>query len=206
MRPIVSLGLAFALSGCGFQTWWNPPFTAGRNPNLPVSDAPNFQRVMGERSPVEPITSEPGDIWPGQVSTEPTLQDLEQTGRADYRPEMPVPGSPLSRGITGPVMPVPNPVPGSSSSPMSNMPGLTTPTTPPPLTSHAAPPSPLPSTGGVGTTLPTVPGPSVVTGGGSGYQTTTGPGGAQSIVVPNGNGTSTVIHPDGRIETIPTPK
>lgn len=26
------------------------------------------------------------------------------------------------------------------------------------------------------------------------------------IVVPNGNGTSTVIHPDGRIETIPTPK
>ena len=26
------------------------------------------------------------------------------------------------------------------------------------------------------------------------------------IIVPNGNGTSTVIHPDGRIETIPTPK
>lgn len=26
------------------------------------------------------------------------------------------------------------------------------------------------------------------------------------VVVPNGNGTSTVIHPDGRIETIQTPK
>ncbi len=26
------------------------------------------------------------------------------------------------------------------------------------------------------------------------------------VVVPNGNGTSTVIYPDGRIETIPTPK
>ena len=26
------------------------------------------------------------------------------------------------------------------------------------------------------------------------------------IIVPNGNGTSTVIHPDGRIETIPTPR
>jgi hypothetical protein len=26
------------------------------------------------------------------------------------------------------------------------------------------------------------------------------------IIVPNGNGTSTVIYPDGRIETIPTPK
>jgi hypothetical protein len=40
----------------------------------------------------------------------------------------------------------------------------------------------------------------------SGYQTTTTPGGGQSIIVPNGNGTSTVIHPDGRIETVPTSK
>jgi hypothetical protein len=45
-----------------------------------------------------------------------------------------------------------------------------------------------------------------VTGSGPGYQTTINPGGGQSIVVPNGNGTSTVIHSDGRIETIPTPK
>ena len=49
-------------------------------------------------------------------------------------------------------------------------------------------------------------GPAVTTGGGPGYQTTTTPGGGQAIVVPNGNGTSTVIHSDGRIETIPTPK
>jgi hypothetical protein len=28
----------------------------------------------------------------------------------------------------------------------------------------------------------------------------------QSIVVPNGNGTSTIIHPDGTTETVPTPK
>jgi len=26
------------------------------------------------------------------------------------------------------------------------------------------------------------------------------------VVVPNGNGTSTVIHPDGTVETIPTPR
>ncbi len=32
------------------------------------------------------------------------------------------------------------------------------------------------------------------------------PEGDRRIIVPNGNGTSTVIHPDGRIETIPTPK
>ena len=31
-------------------------------------------------------------------------------------------------------------------------------------------------------------------------------GGGQSIVVPNGNGTSTIIHPNGTVETVPTPK
>ncbi len=44
-----------------------------------------------------------------------------------------------------------------------------------------------------------------------GYPATTPPVPAappadRRIIVPNGNGTSTVIHPDGRIETIPTPK
>jgi hypothetical protein len=204
MRPIVSLGLALALSGCGFQTWWNPPFTAGSNPNMPVSDSPNMQRILGERSPVEPITSEPGDIWPGQITTAPTLQDIERTG-LQSRPEAPVPGSPLSRGID-PIMPTPSPNRGSSTPPPNLSPGLPRPTTPPPLSSYAAPPAAPPSTGPAGQVLQSPSGPSVVTGGGQGYQTTTGPGGAQSIVVPNGNGTSTVIHPDGRIETIPSPK
>ena len=31
-------------------------------------------------------------------------------------------------------------------------------------------------------------------------------GSGSAITVPNGNGTSTVIHPDGRVETIPTTK
>jgi len=205
MRVIVTLGLALAVSGCGFQTWWNPPFTAGQNPNMPVSDAPNMQRIMGERSPVEPIVSEPGDIWPGLIQSSPTLQDLEQTGRVASQPERPVPGSPLSRG-TEPALPRPNPAPGSSTPPGNVSPGLRTPTTPPPLSSYAAPPAAPPSTGPGGQVVHTPSGPNVITGGTSAYQTTTGPGGAQSIVVPNGNGTSTVIHPDGRIETIPTPK
>ncbi|HVZ09131.1 hypothetical protein [Rhodopila sp.] len=205
MRRILSLGLVLALGGCGFQTWWNPPFTAGRNPNLPVSDSPNMERVLGKYADVKPITSEPGDIWPGQITNAPTMQELEQTGRTEGGPEMPVPGSPLSRGSV-PNLQMPNPVPGSSSPPGSTAPSRPMPATPPPLTSHAAPSAPLPSTGPAGTVLPTQGGPSVITGGGPGYQTTVGPGGTQSIVVPNGNGTSTVIHPDGRIETIPTPK
>ena len=67
MRPIVLLGLALTLSGCGFKTWWHPPFTGGTNPNMPVSDSPNMQRILGNRSTVDPIISEPGDIWPGQI-------------------------------------------------------------------------------------------------------------------------------------------
>jgi hypothetical protein len=205
MRPIVSLGLALVLSGCGFKTWSNLPFTTGTNPNMPVSEGPNMQRVLGERSPVDPITSEPGDIWPGQVATAPTLQDLEQNGGNGSRPEAPVPGSPLSRGIQ-PTLPSPSPARGSSSPAPNISPGLATPTTPPPLSSYAAPAAGATSPGPGGQVLQTPSGPSVVTGGTSGYQTTTGPGGTQSIVVPNGNGTSTVIHPDGRIETIPSPK
>ena len=45
----------------------------------------------------------------------------------------------------------------------------------------------------------------MTSGGTGGYQTLTTPQG-QAIVVPNGNGTSTVIHPDGTVETIPTPR
>ncbi|MBS0638439.1 MAG: hypothetical protein U1E70_24610 [Acetobacteraceae bacterium] len=204
MRPIVLLGLALTLSGCGFKTWWHPPFTGGTNPNMPVSDSPNMQRILGNRSTVDPIISEPGDIWPGQIASSPTLQDLEKTG-VQSRPEAPVPGSPLSRGVD-PLLTTPTPSRGSSSPPANVAPPLSRGTLPPPLSSYAAPPAAPPSPGPTGQVLQTPSGPSVVTGGGPGYQTTTGPGGAQSIVVPNGNGTSTVIHPDGRIETIPTPK
>ncbi len=206
MRPIVLLGLALTLSGCGYKTWWNAPFTTGSNPNLPVSDSPNFERVLGMRSAVEPITSEPGDIWPGKVTAAPTLQDLEQNGNVKAQPEMPVPGSPLSRG-TQSTLPSPNPVRGSSSPPGSNAPGLAPLTTQQPLSSYKTPATTTsPGTPATGSVVQTPGGPNVVTGGTPAYQTTTGPGGAQSIVVPNGNGTSTVIHPDGRIETIPTPK
>jgi hypothetical protein len=53
---------------------------------------------------------------------------------------------------------------------------------------------------------PTQNGPAVTGGGGTGYQTTTTPGGGSAIIVPNGNGTSTVIHSNGTIETVPTPR
>lgn len=205
MQRIALLILALGLSGCGYQTWWNPPFTGGYNPNAPVTDSENMQRAQGQDPAVPPLLTEPGDIWPGPLAPPPTLKDLEATNGQPSGPEAPVPGSPLSRGSAAPY-PSPNPSAGSSTPPGTAEPGLATPQPAPPLSSYAAPPVAPPDRGSVGKTIQTPQGPTTVTGSGPGYQTTVAPGGGQSIVVPNGNGTSTVIHSDGRIETIPTPK
>jgi hypothetical protein len=205
MRRIASLTLALILSGCGYKTWWNPSFAGGYNPNLAVSDSENMRRVQGQEPSVPPLTTEPGDIWPGPLAPAPTLKDLEATGGLTSQPEAPVPGSPLSRGTGGPY-PSPNPYAGSSPPPATAQPDFSTPRPASPLSSYASPPASPSAHGPAGQVIQTPNGSVVTTGGGSGYQTTTTPGGGQSIIVPNGNGTSTVIHSDGRIETIPTPK
>jgi hypothetical protein len=206
MRRIALLSLALTLSGCGYKTWWNPPLSGGYNPNIPVGESENMKRVRGEEPVVARLTTEPGDIWPGPLPPAPTLKDLVGDGGLTSQPAMPVPGSPLQRGSVAPV-PSPNPGMGSSTPPENVQPGLATPRPAPPLSSYAAPPATPPGRGPSGQIIQTPGGPAVTTGGSSGYQTTTTPGGGgQSIVVPNGNGTSTLIRPDGRIETIPTPK
>jgi hypothetical protein len=205
MWRVASLTLALTLSGCGYNPWWNPSFTGGYNPNRPSGESENMHRVLGDISTVEPMTTEPGDIWPGPLPPAPTLKDLETTSGLTSQPEAPVPGSPLSRGITGPA-PSPNPSKGSSTSPTTNQPKLATPQPAPPPSSYTSPPAAAPGRVSGGQIIQTPEGSAVTTGGSSGYQTSTAPGGGQSIIVPNGNGTSTVIHADGRIETIPTSK
>jgi hypothetical protein len=67
------------------------------------------------------------------------------------------------------------------------------------------PSSPAPLQGGV---LPTQRGPAAPTGNGTAkfQQYQGGPGNAAGgILIPNGNGTSTLVHPDGTVETVPSP-
>lgn len=173
MRRIWMLGVLVALAGCeGHNTWWNPPFTPGFNPNRPYGDSINMRRVTGSATAVAPLTPEPGDIWPGPVPEMPTLQDVERESGLLER---------------------------MSTMPQSNAPG-TLPSQPM-ATPNATPPAPNPA----GRIVNSPSGPSVTSGGTAGYQTTTTPRGS-AIIVPNGNGTSTIIHPDGRIETVPTPR
>lgn len=219
MRRIASLRLTLTLStlvlstlplaGCGFQTWSEPPFTTGTNPNQPRGASENMERVMGKTVQPTTLTTEPGDIWPGPLPPALTLQDLEKNGTLTPGTEQPVPGSPDARQDMSSQHSVPArqpaPVRGSSMPPGSTQPGLNTGAAP----SSGAPTATVaPPTGaaGAGQVYQTPRGAAVTTGGGTGYQTTVTPGGGSAIVVPNGNGTSTIIHSDGRIETVTTPK
>ena len=205
MRPIVSLALALILSGCGYNTWWNPPFTGGFNPNRPAGAGENMERVQGHEPSMPPLTTEAGTIWPGPLPPPTTLKDLQDAGVMTSQPEAAVPGANLRRAGGSPY-PSPNPTVGSSTSPGNVQSDRARPRPAPPLASYTSPPAAPPARGPAGQVIQTQEGPAVTTGGGPAYQTMTTPGGGQSIVVPNGNGTSTVIHPDGRIETIPTPR
>ncbi len=192
-----------ALGGCGYKTWSNPPFTTGTNPNNPVSDSENMRRVMGQQVELTPLTPEAGDIWPGPLRPSPTLQDLEQSGLTS-QPEQPVPGSPDQRGVQPNAQIPPGPAHGSSSPPGESPLQLNS----PPVPSNTAPSVslPPPTRNPVGQSYQTPRGSETTTGGGTNYQTTVSPGGGSNIVVPNGNGTSTIIHSDGRIETVTTPR
>jgi hypothetical protein len=208
MRRFATLGLALTLAGCGYQTWWNPPFTTGNQPNAPTGESENLMRARGQHVAVAPLMPQPGDVWPGPVPPTPTLRELEQQGGAGMGTEEPVPGSPLSRGSAPADQGAPTAPPqtsrGSSTPPRSSQPGLA------PLPRQQAvrpPPAPsLPPVPAPGQVVPTPSGSGVTTGGTQGYQTMTMPGGGTAIVVPNGNGTSTVIKSDGSIQTIPTPR
>jgi hypothetical protein len=212
MRRIAQTFLCLALSGCGYSTWADLPFSTGTNPNRPVGDSENMRRAMGELVEVRPLTTEPGDVWPGPLAQEPTLEDIEKQG-LQSEPERPVPGSPEFQSQnpgqgSGPSQNQPPNLPpavrrGSSTPPPNNQQGLAPlPPLRPPQATNPTPPGRNPA----GQVYPTQNGPVITNGGTGGYQTTTTPGGGSAIVVPNGNGTSTIIHSNGTIETVPTPR
>jgi hypothetical protein len=203
MRRLTPLLLLVGLTGCtGFGEFIDHTFTnPRRNPNVPMADSENVRRVRGLDPAIQPLEVEPGNVWPKFDTRDPTLEDVANNpGREDARGFEPTSVSGGRPGLPAHRQPVP--ARGSSTPPGSAQPnGLNIPSpslSPPPPTANAPKPP-----GGV---INTPDGPAVDTGGTNGYRTLNTPAGPGAIVVPNGNGTSTVIRPDGTVQTIPTPR
>jgi len=200
MRRIASLGLLLAVAGCGQyggQFVGNPTDGMGgfiadthnvvRNPNSPAGGSSNVRRVLGEDEATQPLEPEPGNIWPGPLPPQKTLEDLERNPDALLRPgdeiDLQHPngsGTPPASAQPSTVQPAPAPMPA------------------PRPASQSAPKS---------STMQTPGGTAVLNqGSSSSVQTYTDPKGGTGLMVPNGNGTSTMIAPDGSVQTVPTPK
>ena len=206
MRRFALLGPLVLLAGCtGFGEFLDHTFTIpGANPNLPMADSENVRRALGRPSDVVPLAPEPGNVWPGQQAPDPTLADVQrnqdQETQRGFSPTV-VPGT--EPGLPAGRQPRPT-ARGSSTPPGSVEPGLDAP--PRPSVLPPRPRSSLPGPGPQGGVVNTPRGPAVDAGGTSGYRQLTVPGAPGSIMVPNGNGTSTVISPNGSVQTVPTPR
>ncbi|MGH7100806.1 MAG: hypothetical protein ACREFJ_00290 [Acetobacteraceae bacterium] len=198
MRPSALLGVLLLLSGCsGFGGFLGSTFSPTGDPNRPEEAAAvNFQRANA--APVvspAPITPQPGDVWPGPIKPLPSLADIAKTlPQAEAMPELPpVPVNPPE--------PIPPRNPSAITTPPANLPALAA----PPATTSPSASEYRPSVK-IGTVVSTSRGPEHVSGGTGNFLTLTNPGGQYGgILVPNGNGTSTIIRPDGSVETVPTP-
>ncbi len=203
MRRLTPLLLLVGLTGCtGLGEFMDHTFSnPRRNPNIPMTDSENVRRVRGLDPALQPLEVEPGNVWPKFDTRDPTLEDVANNpGREDARGFEP---TTIQGGRAGlPAHRQPVPVRGSSTPPNQTQPeSLRIPSpslSPPPPTANAPRPP-----GGV---IDTPQGPAIDAGGTSGYRSLTTPSGPGAIVVPNGNGTSTVIRPDGTVQTITTPR
>lgn len=184
MRRLALLGLCLGLAGC-HSSAVGVPFHVGADPYQPAGTGETMQRVQGNPSPVAALRPSPGDVWPAPIKAEPTLETLEQ--QPMELPNQPTPPS-MPRGSSTPPAALP-PVPA-----VPRVPPV------PKAQTGAAPARPSPAT------VPTREGQAVPSGGTPAYRTITLPNGTTGIMVPNGNGTSTIIRSDGSVETVATPK
>ena len=187
--PSLATLLAGLLSGCtGTGVFFDHTTQRfGAVPNAPAGNSETFLRIRGQSVTIPPLLPEQGNVWPTDLKPDPTLQDLEKQQAEDIR-----------RGSAN----QPGGTPAAGSNPSVNRANNADRGLPPP---QIPPPPP----GGIASpTVNTPNGPSVdVTGRGTGrnYRQLQSPTpGGSGILVPNGNGTSTLIGPDGSVQTVPT--
>jgi hypothetical protein len=217
MRRFALLGFASLVSACsfagspfdGFGGFIGDTHSVYRDPNRPVGNSETMLRVTGREVTVPPLEPEAGNIWPGPQPPEPTLEDIER----QQNTTAPTPGGPgPAPSLSGPAQVPPGPVlrgqprvvPQGSSAPPSQVPAVVS--APAPAAAPPKAPAPRYPNGPPSPTINTPQGPSATTSGGNGITTYTVPGGGTGIVVPNGNGTNTLVGPDGSVQTVPAPR
>ena len=203
MRRSALLGTLLLLSGCSglghfFQDTVRIP---GQNPNATTGVSENLLRSRGQSPAEDAILPQNGNVWPGPPQPLPSLSDVSRNGGQN--------AGDLLGGTGGGTMPrggsmslgeqsqihggAPTNESGFSGGSLSE-------SVPDPAAKFRAQHPQTPSgsnAGGAGGS-----------GGGAGGGGTGGSTGAGSdIVIPNGDGTSTVISPDGTVKTVKgTPK
>ncbi|MDB5374793.1 MAG: hypothetical protein JWP04_3435 [Belnapia sp.] len=221
-------GLAALLSGCGWAGdasygVANGIATVGDKVGAPwggmVAKDPEpsdtIARIQGSRPPAAPqlasLQVEPGNVWPAQEGPRATLANPDAAMRniPNYRPgELDRMSAPAGRSSWQPedppaVRPMPPGLSGSSSPP------------PPPIRSmepasqQVVPPF-QPQYGGSapradGRVVQTPRGPVTTTGGNDRIQTYQVPGGGTGTIH-NDGATTTIIGPNGQVQTMPTPR
>lgn len=212
MRRIALTGLLL-LSGCtGFGHFVDQTHTLANNPNKPTgNDSLSMQRADGQAGAAAPLLPQSGQVWPTAIPAMPTLADIQKqmdlTGGG--APQLgPVPAGPgqIPNLSTLPGMG------GTSSAPVSGgavrPPAVANPlTTTAPLSNmNATTPSPSLTMPKLGTPITTPQGNTTIIGGTANYQTLAPINGQSgAILIPNGNGTSTLVMPNGTISSVPSP-
>lgn len=196
VRPLPALLLL--LSGCtGVGSYMRSTISPNGNPNTPKSEAINMQRARGNVVEVQPITPMPGDVWPGPVQPVPTLGQIQKRMNTPLSDEYNQQYGAPAAGV----------LPSSGQSSFLAPPGVTSRVANP---NFIQPPkiqsSPPPFQVGQEVIAPYGPA-GVVTGNSNGRYQMVAPinGRGGGTLFPNGNGTATLVGPDGQQTTILAP-
>jgi hypothetical protein len=180
--PCLWLGLGAGLAGCvGFDDFIDNTLTTRSNPNRPMGDSTNMRRVMGISEASAPVAPEPGNVWPRRVEPLPSLQAPEG-GAPPLRPS----DAPRPQRVGAAAAPsVPAALGQAAPRQAAAEDRIEWPAGP--TTRPAGRTTPDPTSGAPATPR---------------YQTVSTPSGT-NVVVPNGDGSSTVMRPDGSMEQVP---
>ncbi len=202
MRRSALLGTLLLLSGCSglghfFQDTARIP---GQNPNATTGVSENLLRSRGERPSEDAILPQQGNVWPGPPQPLPTLSDVSRNGGQNAGDLLGGTGNTLPRGGSM-SLGEQNQIQGGAPTNESGFSGgALSDSIPDPAVKFRSQHPQSPSGSNAGSNAGS-------SGTGSSGGSSSGTGAGTNIVIPNGDGTSTVISPDGTVKTVKgTPK